>query len=272
MRRATFPPNGDDDLFRMPVDRAFTIKGTGTVVTGTVWSGRVARDETVRIFPGERTARVRGIQGHGEQLDASEAGGRTAIALTGVDAGDVPRGSTLVVGSPIGDRRALVRADVTLVPGAEASIRPRTWFRAARRNRGSRRSNRRDARCERGEPFAARVVFDEQVLIRAGDRFVLRTSAPLNTIGGGVIVDPYPPRRARPWPTGLTVDERLSRLVDEAGMAGVDLGTLPVRLGWNAGGVSHRLSIGCDGALVVAGRLIACGASLCALCERLVER
>ena len=195
------PHRSDDDLFRMPVDRAFTIKGTGTVVTGTVWSGRVARDETVRIFPGGQTARVRGIQGHGEQLDASEAGGRTAVALTGLEPSDVPRGSTLVADASWRSTM-LARADVTLVPGAEASIRPRTWFRA---HVGTAEVGARVVAKEvrAGEPFAARVVFDQQVLIRAGDRFVLRTSAPLNTIGGGVVVDPYPPRRARPWPTGL---------------------------------------------------------------------
>src|SRR5690242_460298 len=58
-----------DDLFRLPVDRAFSIKGTGTVVTGTVWSGRLAKEQTVRVLPGDRSARVRAIQGHGTQLD-----------------------------------------------------------------------------------------------------------------------------------------------------------------------------------------------------------
>src|SRR5689334_4520096 len=77
------PSRASNDMFRMPVDRAFTIRGTGTVVTGTVWSGRVERDENVRILPGERTARVRGIQGHGAQIGAAIPGGRTAIALAG---------------------------------------------------------------------------------------------------------------------------------------------------------------------------------------------
>ena len=94
---AALPARSDDDLFRLPVDRAFTIKGTGTVVTGTVWSGRLSRDETARILPGDRSARVRGIQGHGAQLDAVRSGARAAVALAGVDIDDVPRGSTIVV-------------------------------------------------------------------------------------------------------------------------------------------------------------------------------
>jgi selenocysteine-specific elongation factor len=69
------------------------------------------------------------------------------------------------------------------------------------------------------------------VLLRAGDRFVIRTSAPLNSIAGGVVTDPYAPRRARAWPAGLTPANRLARLVDDAGADGLELATLPVRLG-----------------------------------------
>src|SRR4029079_14555814 len=80
----SLPKRDADALFRMPVDRAFTIRGTGTVVTGTVWSGRLGREGAVRILPGDRQARVRGIQSHGAQVDSAEAGNRTAIALAGV--------------------------------------------------------------------------------------------------------------------------------------------------------------------------------------------
>src|SRR5512138_3241943 len=83
------PARAADDLFRMPVDRAFTIKGTGTVVTGTVWSGRLTRDATVRVLPADRSVRVRGIQTHGDQVEIAEPGHRTAIALAGIDVADV---------------------------------------------------------------------------------------------------------------------------------------------------------------------------------------
>jgi selenocysteine-specific elongation factor len=247
------PSRSHDDLFRLPVDRAFTIKGTGTVVTGTVWSGRVVRDDTVRIFPAGKSARVRGLQGHGEQLDASEPGGRTAVALIGIEPADVPRGSTVIA-----DRNwrptTLARADITLVAGVEASIRPRTWFRAhVGTSEVGARVVAREVRA--GAPFSARVVFDQEILIRAGDRFVLRTSAPLNTIGGGVIVDPYPPRRARPWPPGLDAAARLGCMVDEAGLHGVDLSTLPVRLGAPPA-VCASIVESFDGGRVVSGRLI----------------
>ena len=220
---------GTDDLFRMPVDRSFTIRGTGTVVTGTVWSGRLERDETVRIFPGDRAARVRGIQGHGAQMESATPGARAAIALAGVEVADISRGSTLIT-----DRdwrpTSVIRADISLVSGADVEIRPRTWFRLhAGTSEVGARIVARDVRDD--EPFPARLVLEHPILLRAGDRFVVRTSAPLNTIAGGVVVDPYAPRRARPWPAGLDASERLRRLVDESGADGMLQSSLAVRLG-----------------------------------------
>jgi selenocysteine-specific elongation factor len=227
---ATQVPNRPDaDIFRLPVDRAFTIKGTGTVVTGTVWSGRLGRDETVRILPGERTARVRAIQAHGAQLDTALPGSRAGVALSGVEVAEVPRGSTIVT-----DRAwrptSRVRAEMTLVADAMVEIRPRTWFRlhVGTAEVGARivaRETTSDA------PFAARVVLDEPLLLRAGDRFVVRTSAPLNTIAGGVVIDPYPSRRARVMAVGLSAHDRLERMLMEAGAEGIESADLPVRLG-----------------------------------------
>ena len=231
-----------DDLFRLPVDRAFSIKGTGTVVTGTVWSGRLAKEQTVRILPGDRSARVRGIQGHGTQLEFATPGTRAAIALATLTVDDVPRGSSLVTDG-FWHPTTSALADVSLVPGIETEIRPRTWFRfhVGTSEVGARvvaRQRSADA------PFGARLVFDAQVLLRAGDRFVIRTSAPLNTIAGGVIVDPYASKRARAWPTGLSASDRLIRLVEESGPDGLEIATLPVRLGESAAECAKQISNG----------------------------
>jgi len=249
------PARGDGDLFRMPVDRAFTIKGTGTVVTGTVWSGRLARDETVRILPGDRAARVRGMQGHGSQLDDAGAGGRTAVALAGIDVADVPRGSTIVT-----DRdwhaTTFARADVTLVPGIDVELRPRTWFRfhVGTAEVGARVVARA---VDTTQPFAARLVLDEPVLLRAGDRFVLRTSAPLNTIGGGVITDPYAPKRARPWTPGQSTRKRLAQLLDEVGAEGLEIANLAVRLGESPQACRDLVEQAGDDVSVVGARIVA---------------
>jgi len=226
-RRVT--PRTDDDLFRLPVDRSFSVKGTGTVVTGTVWSGRLDKDESVRILPKNASARARGIQTHGKPAQAALPGARTAVALVGVEPSDVPRGSVLV-NDPGWRTTTLARADVSVLPGVAASLRPRTKirFHVGTSEVGARVVARV---VTEGARFAARLSFDEPVVLRAGDRFVLRASSPLNTIGGGVITDPYPPRRARVWEPGLSAAERLEQMVSEAAANGLDVSDLPVRLG-----------------------------------------
>ncbi len=261
------PARVDDDLFRLPVDRAFSIKGTGTVATGTVWSGRLARDETVRILPGDRTARVRAIQGHGSQVDVAIPGTRMAIALAAVDVAEVPRGSTIVTDTSW-RCTTLALADVTLLPGYDVALRPRTWhrFHVGTTEVGVRIVARKNA--ANSGAIGARLVFDAPVPLRAGDRFVVRTSAPLNTIAGGVIVDPYAAKRARPWPPGLTAEQRLAQLVDEAGTQGLDVGSLPVRLGRPPAECRALLSGNAD--LAVAAGLVVSAGELSKLVSQLV--
>ncbi|MDB4875978.1 MAG: selB [Gemmatimonadetes bacterium] len=254
LARAT-PSRTAADLFRMPIDRAFTIKGTGTVVTGTVWSGQLERDDTARVLPGDRTARVRGVQAHGSQVAAAGPGTRTAVALAGLDVADVARGSTIVT-----DRNwratTMARADVTLVPDLDVAVRPRTWFRlhVGTAEVGARIVSRGGLAAS--DPVGVRLMLDAPVLLRAGDRFVLRTSAPLNTIGGGVVTDPYAPKRARPWPGGLSALERLDLLVEESGSHGVDAGTLPVRLGAPPAACEQLVADATDRFVVAAGRIV----------------
>lgn len=240
------------DLLRLPVDRAFTIRGTGTVVTGTVWTGAVAREEIVRVLPGTRTARVRGLQEHGAEAESVAAGARAAVALASVEVADVPRGSTLVTDRSWQPSKRF-RAEITVVDGAPVVFRPRTRLRL---HVGTSEVGARVvAAGASASTFAARVVLDSPVVLRAGDRFVLRTSAPLNTIAGGVVVDPYAPRRAKPWPVDLSDEDRLERMLDEAGGQGIDPTTLPVRLGL-APSACRRLVEQLPAATAVGGRLL----------------
>ena len=265
------PIRENEDLFRLPVDRVFTVRGTGTVATGTVWSGRLGRDDTVRILPGNRTARVRGIQGHGAQLDLALPGARTAIALVGIDVADIARGSTIVT-----DGRwrptTMARADVKLVSGLAVSLRPRTWYRLhVGTSEVGARIVGRGAQAAGSDPFPARIVLDAPLLLRAGDRFVVRASAPLNTIAGGVITDPYAPKRPRPWTAGASVSERLHRMVEESAAQGVDVGTLPVRLGLPPNGC-RRLVEASKNDVIVAGQLLVARQVFHDLQRRLVDR
>ena len=233
-------PRSDDDLFRLPVDRSFSVKGTGTVVTGTVWSGRLEKDDSVHILPTNANARARGIQTHGRATQVAVPGARTAIALVGVEPVDVPRGSVLV-DDAAWHPTTLARADVSVLPGVAAGLRPRTKvrFHVGTSEVGARVVAKA---VTEGEPFAARLSFDEPVVLRAGDRFVLRTTSPLNTIGGGVITDPYPPRRARPWEPALSASARLERMVAEASTLGIELAELPVRLGLSPRSISELIA------------------------------
>ena len=93
---AAVPARDAGDAFRMPVDRVFSVKGTGTVATGTVWSGSVRRDDALRAFPGGATLRVRGVETHGHAAEEGRAGQRVAVALAGADRDALERGAVLV--------------------------------------------------------------------------------------------------------------------------------------------------------------------------------
>ena len=220
------------DLFRLPVDRAFTVRGTGTVVTGTVWSGTLARDAAVRVLPAGRAARVRTLQSHGQVVAAVEPGQRVAIALAGVEVGEVGRGAVIVT-DPTWQPSTVLRADVALLDAAP-SLGPRTRVRL---HLGTLEVGARlvatGGEIAAGTERAARVVLDAPVVARAGDRFVLRALSPAVTVGGGIVRDPLPPtRRPRPWPLGAAAPSaRLALALAEAGASGVAIADLAVRLG-----------------------------------------
>jgi selenocysteine-specific elongation factor len=245
-----------DDLFRLPVDRAFTMKGTGTVVTGTVWTGALRPDDVVRIVPGDRIARVRSLQSHGVGVSAVTAGMRAAVGLSGVDVADVPRGSTLVT-DEAWDATTVLRADVRTLGGTEA-LGPR---RRVRLHLGTREVGGRvvaPGGVRGGGPATpARVVLDEPIVGRGGDRFVLRAGSPPATIGGGVVTDPLPGRgRVKPWTdAGLAAAQRLALLAHEAGGRGVACSALPVRVGLRPADVQAAAAAIADTSEVIAGVL-----------------
>nr|MBA3672308.1 selenocysteine-specific translation elongation factor [Gemmatimonadaceae bacterium] len=125
---SALPERSDNDLFRMPVDRAFSVKGTGTVVTGTVWSGALTNDASVLLFPGGERLRVRGLEEHGHPTARVGPGARAAIALANVDAGALGRGAVIVQGDGWRETRVL-RADLTLLPGSEGALGARARVR-----------------------------------------------------------------------------------------------------------------------------------------------
>ncbi|HYM57299.1 MAG TPA: selenocysteine-specific translation elongation factor [Solirubrobacteraceae bacterium] len=172
---------------RLHVDRAFTIRGAGTVVTGTLWSGKAERGGEVRILPAGRRARVRAVQVHGEPVERAEAGQRVALNLAGLGRDEVARGDVVVAGDLT--PASSFRIDAAL-QWATPDARPEGGARVAVHH-GTRESPARLAELG-GRFFQLRL---EQPLVPArGDRLVIRSLAPPDTLGGGVVLDPAPSR------------------------------------------------------------------------------
>jgi selenocysteine-specific elongation factor len=188
------------ELARLPVDRSFVLKGIGVVVTGTLWSGEVHAGDTLYSASGHRP-RVRGVQNHGRPADVARAGARTALDLTGVEPGDIEPGDVLL-SDPVAATR-LLDARVRLLEGAK----PLAHGTRVRLHHGTRATN---AHLRLGEPeeippgadALARLRLDDALVILSGDRFVLRSTGPQVTVGGGTVLDPSPTGR-RPDPSWL---------------------------------------------------------------------
>jgi len=192
---------GDAGVLRLHVDRSFTVRGAGTVVTGTLWSGVAARGGEVMVLPAGRRARVRGVQVHDAPVERAGAGQRVALNLAGLARDEVARGDVIAAGEPLPE--ASYRLDAAL-RWVTPDARPDHGTRLAVHH-GTREVPARLA--ELGGRFAQLRLEQPLVPVR-GDRLVLRSLAPPDTLGGGVVLDPAPPRHG---PT-RDVLARLARL------------------------------------------------------------
>lgn len=231
----------DVGLFRLPVDRVFTMKGFGTVVTGTLTSGKVTIGEEVEISPVGLRARVRGIQVHNRPVDTAEAGQRTAVNLQGIDRAVIERGHVLT--GP-GTLAASQRLDCLYrhLAGAARKIKNRTLVRL---HTGTSEVMARMILLDRdelelGEEAYAQLALDASLAVVAGDRFVVRSYSPVTTIGGGVIIDPLPAKHKRFSKEGLEEfrllssggeTERVAVVMSRAGIGGITESRLVVRTG-----------------------------------------
>jgi selenocysteine-specific elongation factor len=186
------PERPAEGVARLPIDRSFVQKGFGTVVTGTLVAGTLHEGEEIEILPGARRGRVRGLQVHKHQVGEVRAGRRVAVNIQGLDCPDAPRGATLTAPSALlATRRARVR--IELLPGAPPLLRKGGPVRF---HQGT---CERAARLRAASPgaegsFEADLVFAQDTVLLPGDRFILRRPAPVDTIGGGVVIDAHPPR------------------------------------------------------------------------------
>jgi len=249
-----------NDLFRLPIDRVFALPGAGTVVTGSTWSGTVAPGATVRLLPLDREVRVRSIQVHSQDAAQAGPGRRTALALVGVDKEELERGHVVVTGTGWAATKTLDVA-LELLPSVKKPLAIRTRIRV---HLGTAEVLARVAQVRAvapGETALARLMLEQPLVARGGDRFVVRSFSPVTTIGGGTVLDPFPPKRPRVSERGVSVEqapaERLARFVDEIGLAGVPVPSLAVRLGVLPSDVARTIEAAGKGILQVGECLVA---------------
>ena len=277
-------------IVRMPIDRAFSVRGFGTVVTGTLLSGRVGLDDELALLPGERRVKVRGVQVHGEAAALGQAGQRVALNLGGIDPDEVGRGDSLLTPGTLAPTRMLdarlqvVSSVGALRHGARVRFHQGTGETLGRVAVAAVLATERQgdtaaaaawpggAEVPGGEDAYVRIRLEAPAVLSRGDRFILRAYSPPITIAGGVVLDPHPARGAirteaararfeRLDPGGVggqaAEDRAVSALVAEAGAAGFGIASLVSRTGFDPGSVDEAV-----GRLVRAGSAVRAGGVL----------
>jgi selenocysteine-specific elongation factor len=228
---------------RLPVDRVFSMRGFGTVVTGTLVSGRIAVDDELVLLPSERPVKVRGVQVHGHTRDAALAGHRAAVNLGGIEVQDVARGETLTRRNALTVTRRL-DASIDLL-GSAKPLRhgARVRFHQGTSEVLGRVAVSGDPEIQSGTSAFVRIRLESPAVLTRGDRFILRAYSPPTTIAGGSVLDPAPPRtgirtaagRARFVKLSGDEDTALRALIEESGSEGLAVESLASRGGVSTG-------------------------------------
>jgi selenocysteine-specific elongation factor len=253
-------PRDASAIARLPIDRVFSMKGFGTVVTGTLVAGTIRREDELEVFPTGKRVRVRGVQVHGESAEAAVAGQRTALNLAGASLEDLSRGMTL---APPGTFETTRRADVRLhlLPSAPHPLkdRARVHFHSYTMETVAEVVLTEHARAplKPGEEAFARLKLPESALLLPGDQFIIRQFSPVVTIGGGVVLDAAPLPRGR-GDTGFLkklaggdgqaiLEARIARQQQE----GATVSRLVAETGWTANAIASHLAQAVNAGTVV---------------------
>ncbi len=283
---------------RLPIDRAFSIKGFGTVVTGTLVSGRVAVDETLAVLPSGRDVKVRGLQVHGVAEPVAMAGQRVAANVSGVDVSEIGRGDTAVTPGCF-ETAWRVDAVLDLLPqarrlrhGARVRFHQGTSELLGRIALGpglgeTASLGEAPEELPPGGRAFVRLRLERAAVLTRGDCFILRAYSPPLTIAGGRVLDPLPPRggirtataRLRleqlldglPGEDPLAQDRALGIMVAERGVAGLSLAALVSRAGVSPESVAQVTDrLRASGAVRLIGDLIVDAVALAAIRERVI--
>jgi selenocysteine-specific elongation factor len=236
-------------LPRLPIDRVFTMKGFGTVVTGTLISGTIRKEDELQAYPATRILRVRGIQVHGSAADVATAGHRTALNLAGAGTEDLSRGMTLARSGVFATTRRF-DARLRILPSAPRPLknRCRVHFYCHTMETVAEIALHEFRQVEPGQEIFVRVRLPEPALLLPGDRFIIREFSPVVTIGGGSVLDAAPIGRSLPEPRDLELlagPDRASILtlrVERRRHAGISVADLVKETGWTARLIEGQLA------------------------------
>ena len=217
---ARIPPLSEQGLFRLAVDRVFTLTGHGTVVTGTVFSGQIRTGDTMSIMPRGMPVRVRSIHTQNRPSENGRAGQRCAFNLAGIEKSAISRGDWLA------DPRALApttRMDVRLSLLTSARVQIKRWS-TVHVHLGTTHCVAHVVLLESeilaaGESGRAQLVFDTPICAMVGDRFIARDAQAMHTVGGGVVLDPFAPSRRRRSAERMGTLDALEQMIAGDGIA-----------------------------------------------------
>ncbi|HLW59273.1 MAG TPA: selenocysteine-specific translation elongation factor [bacterium] len=265
----TLPPREVDAPTRLPVDRSFTMPGFGTVVTGTLWTGRVRPGDLLELLPAEREVRVRQVQSHGVPVVEARAGQRVALNIVGAAKGEVARGHVLAAPGAF-QPTAVLDVRVRLLGGApdlKHNERIRCYVAADEVIGRIRLLDR--GRIGPGETAPAQLRLERSTVVARGDPFVLRRYSPMTTIGGGEVITARAPLRRRSAAAaqavvsqeGSGVDGQLTAALGAAGRDGTTADSLAKVVGATRDHVAGRLAdlAAAGEAVDLRGRLFAAG-------------
>ena len=229
-------PKPTKGLFRLPIDRVFTLKGFGTIVTGTAISGSISIDDAVEILPSKIQSRVRGLHSHGKAIHTAYAGQRVAINLHGVNKEELKRGDSVVVSERFIATKK-IDANVELLSDAPAmKSKGLVHLHLGTSETTARVILYGRSELKGGEKCYCQFRLKEPVIAMSGDRYIIRRFSPVETIGGGEVLDPSPYRRSlkegiddlKIFETG-TLSEKIATKVKKSGIRGIKVSLIE---GW----------------------------------------
>ena len=248
------PPRSADLVTRLPVDRAFTMKGFGAVVTGTLIAGEISEGSELELLPAAARVRVRGVQVHGAAVGRASAGQRTAVNLGGVDASALERGMVL---APVAQMQPtqIVDAHIEVLKNAPRPLRSRARVRVhlgAAEVLGRVRVLEPGGEIGAGKSGFAQLRLESPVVCVLGDRFVIRSYSPSHTIAGGIVVNPFALKHrgrdlmaARGQLQTLMAADRAAQIaifVELAGLQGLRRADVTARTGWRGDVIDRALT------------------------------